>query len=126
MIRPVIIEIIDDALQATREAYRNAPSVQAAALIKDAENALYGAAKLCCPVRPLPLQSSGEASPRNALVEIRLSHAADWRSIALGWERLRDTATSAAEREAADHQMQHALLMAEAREHRAKETEGVQ
>ena len=123
MIRPVIIEIIDDALQATREAYRNAPSVQAAALIKDAENALYGAAKLCCPVRPLPLQSSGEGAPHNALVEIRLSHAADWRSIALGWERLLDTATSAAEREAADHQMQHALLMAESREHRAAEME---
>jgi hypothetical protein len=116
-----LIELIDDALHATKEAQRLPITNVARALLKDAENALHGAAKVCVvtPVPPTPV----ELNLNNAWAEHKRKTASDWRSIAQSWERVRDGARCLTDREDADHQMQHALLMAEANDQSAAELE---
>ena len=120
------IEHIDDALQSVREAQHLPLSSAGLRLLKDAENALYGAAKVWLAEQPKAAPAPSPALTNNSWAEHKRKNAEEWRCLAHSWERVRDGARALSERSDAERQMQHAHLMAEACEAGAAELERAQ
>ena len=120
------IEHIDDALQAVREAQHLPVSFTSLRLLKEAENALHGAAKVWLAAQPKAPSAPSPALTNNSWAEHKRKNAQEWRCLAHSWERVRDGARSLSERSDAERQMQHAHLMAEACEAGAAELERAQ
>lgn len=117
------IEFMDDALQAVREAQHLPVSSAGLRLLKDAENALHGAAKVWLSEQPKEAPAPSPALTNHSWAAHKRKNAEDWRSLAHSWERVRDQARNMADRTEAESQMQHAHIMAEACEASAAELE---
>ena len=117
------IEHIDDALQAVREAQHLPVSFTSLRLLKEAENALHGAAKVWLSEQPKEAPAPSPSLTNNAWADHKRKNADDWRCLGHSWERVRDGARTLDERADAYRQMQHAQLMADACESSAAELE---
>ena len=112
------LEYIDDAVEATKEAYASTPDINIKAKLKEAENALYGAAKLGHVVTA--------ARPVDSRAELRRQNASDWRSIAADWESEGRKSRTTAEQIHAELMKRHAQMNAEFNDALADEMERVQ
>ena len=117
------IELIDDALQAVREAQHCPISFTSLRLLKEAENALHGAAKVWLAAQDDKAPAPTPVVTINAWADHKRKNADEWRCLANSWERVRNGARSLSERSDAERQMQHAHLMSEACEAGAAELE---
>ena len=117
------IEFMDDALQAVREAQHLPVSLAGLRLLKEAENALHGAAKVWLAEQPEAPRQPSPALTNHTWADHKRKNAEDFRCLAHSWEGVRDNARTLEDRTDAERQMQHAQLMAEACDASASELE---